>query len=191
MEANIKNIFIKSKIHVPHAHSTNKRLKLIRICIIAFIILIGLDMLMNGFDAKELRRLIIPIAVYIGLLTRNDTKAGYIFTPVEVQLTDKEITMNYPKVDKRDGMGNRREKITIPYDTIRILEYSRQQQCLNIVGRPSIYVNFENEKKYKGTKVEADGSIEKSHLLYLDTDEANGLLEDLKAYTKLEIAMNN
>jgi hypothetical protein len=88
-------------------------------------------------------------------------------------------------------MGNISETIIFTYNEIHKFEYSKQQQCLRISGRPIIRVKCEDEKKHQGTQVLADANIEKPHLLYLDVENAEEFISELKSYSQIEITYND
>lgn len=142
---------------------------------------------MNDFKVSSLRPLILPIAFYFYFRNRASDKGGTVFTTVEAILKPSEMVLNYSKIDKRDGMGSRREVITFPYEKIFGLEYNTNLLCLRIAGKPSIQVQYEDQKKYPGTKLETNGEDTRIHLLYLDAANAKEFLQTLGEFTNVKI----
>lgn len=71
-------------------------------------------------------------------------QGGAVSTIVEATIKQEEKVLDYSKIDRRDGMGSRREVITFPKDKIVGLEYNTNLLCLRIAGKPTIQTQYEN-----------------------------------------------
>lgn len=182
-----KSYLINSKINVPRTLSNNKKLKLLKYIIIGSAVLIIIGFLLNDLKVSSLRPLILPLAFYFYYKNRAEDKEGTIFTTVEAILNSTELVLIYSKIDKRDGMGSRREVITFPYKKILGFEYNENLLCLRIAGKPSIHVQYEDQKKFPGIQLDTNGEEIRIHLLYLDAANANEFLQTLGVFTNSKI----
>jgi hypothetical protein len=182
-----KNYVINSKVEVPRTQSSEKKLKWLKFVIIASIVLIVFSFITSDFNYQVLKLLILSLAFYVYYKNQVADQGGTVFTTVEATLKSDELILGYIKVDRRDGMGERKEVIIFPYQKIYGLEYCQELLSLRIAGKPIIQAQCENQKKYPGTRIFANGDDTRVHILYLDTANAKEFIENLTELSGLKI----
>jgi hypothetical protein len=154
---------------------------------IIFTALIIFNFIIDDFNYQSLKLLFLSVAFYLYYKNKTQDKGGTELTTVEATLNQDEMILDYSKIDRRDGMGSRKEVITFSYEKIYGIEYSANLLCIRIVGKPTIQVQFENQKKYPGTKTIANGDDTKIHFLYLDSENAKEFVDELVNLSNLKI----
>lgn len=183
-----KSFVLKSKIYIPPKSSITKRVKFFKIGIIILIIITLLSFLTKSVNRNNITVLIALVFVYTKWQSHPEGKGGLQFIPVEINLSEQGIEMVYRKFDKRDNMGIRDEKVFFSYKNIWNIEYIKKEGYVRFYGKPIITTDFEDKSKFKDTKIETDGTIEKEHILYVSADEADKFIEDFVSFSNIVIS---
>lgn len=182
-----KNYVINSKVEVPRTQSSAKRLKLLKFVMISSVVLIVFSFITSDFNYQVLKLLLLSLAFYVYYRNQAADQGGIVSTTVEAAIKSNELILDYLKIDRRDGMGERKEVITFPYQKIYGLEYCQELLSLRISGKPIIQVQSENQKKYPGNKIIVNGDDTRIHILYLDTANAKEFIDNLSELSGLKI----
>ena len=186
MESNaiefISRVYIKEESKYPKLRVAAK------IFVGLYVIMFLFTFIIYGFSFEVIKDNIIPLFLLFNLFLITNPQGGYKDTVVKVDFNDDEMIITYDSIDRYDKMGPRKEKITIKYESITKLEYSKELDCLNIQGYPieSVrYLKQASQRVFVANYLEK--KQEKRTLLYVSGEEKNKILNVLREKTNIEL----
>lgn len=148
MDEEKKSFQFLDRVYVK-APRSRRGLRIFFIVIGILILLLGLfRCLMEGFSIKAFWPYGVgPLVCFWICVKPALGSAGFQASPVSVDMEQNSMKITYPSLDREDGMGKRAETYDIANTDIQRIEFSKNNQCIKIICKPLLSVNFQDAKK--------------------------------------------
>jgi hypothetical protein len=117
--------------------------------------------------------------------------AGYKASPVSVDMEQNSLKIIYPGLDREDGMGKRTETYDVANTDIQRIEFSKNNQCIKIICKPLLSVNFQDSNKNPIISDYRQSPNLYQSTLFAPDDMRDALLSNLQNNLKMQISYVN